>query len=519
MQMNERASLLAFQLVLLRRCEWGQIFVVIAALSTGIAMTSGHAQEAAGEIRSTTAAPSVKLPPPAAKARVVVDDLASGALFEKVIIGRGKAAVIELPVDARDILVSDPQIADARVRTPRQIYIIGTAVGITSALFFDEQGKQILNLEITVSLDISAAAASLAMHFPDNKLTVEGLGGNLTVSGRVPNLAAANRAISIVRRFVEADENIVNLLTIEGDEQVLLKVRVAEMRRTITKQLGINLLGNFNRGGGSGFQANTSNQFSIAGRLLGGLTAGANKTVPGPTVPPLSSTPALSLTTNSLTGVLQALERDGLVHVLAEPNLTAVSGEAAKFLAGGEFPVPTGRDRDGNIIITFKQFGVGLGFTPVVLSDGRISLRMSTEVSQVSNEQAVTLVGLVIPGLSVRRAETTVELPSGGSLVIGGLLQDDIRKAVDGIPGLKDIPILGSLFRSSDFQSNETELVIIVTPYLVKPVNEDELRLPTDGFAPASDFDDFILGRMSGVYKRNAEAGASLQGPYGFIME
>lgn len=486
------------------------------AVCFGLAPAPGHA----ADVKETVAAPSVRMPPAVEKARITLDDQASGAVFEKITLSRGKAAVVELPRDARDILVADPAIADAQVRTARQVYIIGRTVGVTSAMFFDDQGKQILNLEVSVGLDLSTAEASLRSHLPDNNLRLDALGGNISISGRVPNLAAANRAISIVRRFVARDENIVNLLTIEGDEQVLLKVRVAEMKRSVSKQLGFDLFGNFNRGGGSVFQAGTANQFGIAGRLLGGLTAGANKTVPGPGVPPLSGgIGAVSLTSNSLTGVLQALERDGMVHVLAEPNLTAVSGESAKFLAGGEFPVPTGRDREGNIIITFKQFGVGLGFTPVVLSDGRISLRMSTEVSQISNEQTVTLAALVVPGLSVRRAETTVELPSGGSLVIGGLLQNDIRKSIDGVPGLKDIPILGGLFRSSDFQSNETELVIIVTPYLVNPVQEDQLRLPTDGFAPASDIDTYFLGRMSGVYKRKADAQTSLQGPYGFIME
>jgi pilus assembly protein CpaC len=300
---------------------------------------------------------------------------------------------------------------------------------------------------------------------------------------------------------------------------VLLKVRVSEMQRSVIKQLGINLFGTLNRGGGSASRFGTNNQFNVSGSLLGGLTAGANKTVPGPAGDPFGPFGGVSVATNSISGVLQALERNGLVRVLAEPNLTAVSGESAKFLAGGEFPVPAGVDTQGNIKIEFKPFGVGLGFTPVVLSDGRINLRLSTEVSQISNEQSVTLQTLVIPGLSVRRAETSVELPSGGSLVIAGLLQNDIQKSIDGIPGLKDIPILGSLFRSSDFQNNETELVIVVTPYLVNGVSEDQLRLPTDGFTPSSDFDSYFLGQLHGVYKRKPGPGTSLQGPYGHIME
>ncbi|MFZ5930712.1 MAG: type II and III secretion system protein family protein [Pseudomonadota bacterium] len=470
-------------------------------------------------IRETTAAPPVAMKFDGSKVRIMSDDPESAAARHQIKLERGKAAIVELPKDARDILVSDPKIADARVRTPRQIYVIGTAIGATNIIFFDEHGGQILNLELLVQLDAKGATEALQRHFPDSNLRVESLNNNLAISGRVPNVAASEKALAIVRRFVDAPENVVNLLAVEGDDQVLLKVRVSEMQRSVIKQLGINLFGTLNRGGGSASRFGTNNQFNVSGSLLGGLTAGANKTVPGPAGDPFGPLGGVSVATNSISGVLQALERNGLVRVLAEPNLTAVSGESAKFLAGGEFPVPAGVDTQGNIKIEFKPFGVGLGFTPVVLSDGRINLRLSTEVSQISNEQSVTLQTLVIPGLSVRRAETSVELPSGGSLVIAGLLQNDIQKSIDGIPGLKDIPILGSLFRSSDFQNNETELVIVVTPYLVNGVSEDQLRLPTDGFTPSSDFDSYFLGQLHGVYKRKPSPGTSLQGPYGHIME
>lgn len=470
-------------------------------------------------IRETTAAPPVAMKFDGSKVRIMSDDPESAAARHQIKLERGKAAIVELPRDARDILVSDPKIADARVRTPRQIYVIGTAIGATNIIFFDEHGGQILNLELLVQLDAKGATEALQRHFPDSNLRVESLNNNLAISGRVPNVAASEKALAIVRRFVDAPENVVNLLAVEGDDQVLLKVRVSEMQRSVIKQLGINLFGTLNRGGGSASRFGTNNQFNVSGSLLGGLTAGANKTVPGPAGDPFGPFGGVSVATNSISGVLQALERNGLVRVLAEPNLTAVSGESAKFLAGGEFPVPAGVDTQGNIKIEFKPFGVGLGFTPVVLSDGRINLRLSTEVSQISNEQSVTLQTLVIPGLSVRRAETSVELPSGGSLVIAGLLQNDIQKSIDGIPGLKDIPVLGSLFRSSDFQNNETELVIVVTPYLVNGVSEDQLRLPTDGFTPSSDFDSYFLGQLHGVYKRKPGPGTSLQGPYGHIME
>lgn len=512
--------LLKMQMIRQYKNQCRSLGIVAVLLLGGVfPMHMARAADPVLTIKETTAAPPVTMKLDGSKVRIIADDPESAAAHHQIKLERGKAAIIELPRDARDILVSDPAIADARVRTPRQVYVIGTAIGATNMIFFDEHGGQILNLELLVQLDAKGATEALQRHFPDANMRVESLNSNLAISGRVPNVAASERALAIVRRFVDQPENVVNLLAVEGDDQVLLKVRVSEMQRSVIKQLGINLFGTLNRGGGSASRIATSNQFNIAGSLLGGLTAGTNKTVPGPAGDPFGVAGGVSVTSNSISGILQALERNGMVRVLAEPNLTAVSGESAKFLAGGEFPIPSGRDNQGNISIEFKPFGVGLGFTPVVLSDGRINLRLSTEVSQISSETSVTLQNLIIPGLTVRRAETSVELPSGGSLVIAGLLQSDLQKSIDGIPGLKDIPVLGALFRSSDYQNNETELVIIVTPYLVKGVSEDKLQLPSDGFTQASDFDSFFLGRLTGVYKRKPNPGTSLQGPYGYIME
>ncbi|MCE9522271.1 MAG: type II and III secretion system protein family protein, partial [Alphaproteobacteria bacterium] len=238
---------------------------------------------------------------------------------------------------------------------------------------------------------------------------------------------------------------------------------------------------------------------------------------------------------NAVEAAIKAFERTGLIRTLAEPNLTAVSGESAKFLAGGEFPVPVARDRDGNVQIEFKPFGVGLGFTPVVLSEGRISLRISTEVSEITGENSfvsqgglsvdsdgnlIQVPGITIPGLRVRRAETTVELPSGGSMVMAGLLQQSMKQNIDGVPGLKNLPILGSLFQSRDFQSGETELVVIVTPYLVEATSPQNLALPTDGYIVPSDAETVLLSRLSTVYgtKGKPQAQGSLKGPIGFIV-
>jgi pilus assembly protein CpaC len=226
-------------------------------------------------------------------------------------------------------------------------------------------------------------------------------------------------------------------------------------------------------------------------------------------------------------GAINALEQVGLVHILAEPNLTAVSGETAKFLAGGEFPVPVSRDRDGNVTVEFKQFGVGLSFTPVVLSSGRISLQVSTEVSELTNTGAFTLAGttpsngLTIPALDVRRAQTTVELPSGGSFAIAGLMQHTSRQVIQALPGMKDMPILGALFRSRDYQNDETELVVIISAYLVEPTAVANLATPTDGFISPTDPETILLGRLNAKYDKPAAGAATphQSGSVGFIVQ
>jgi pilus assembly protein CpaC len=221
-----------------------------------------------------------------------------------------------------------------------------------------------------------------------------------------------------------------------------------------------------------------------------------------------------------VTGALRALERDGLVKLLAEPNLTAVSGEPAKFLAGGEFPVPV-VDGLGQVSVQFKQFGIGLAFTPLVLSEGRISLKMETEVSELSNQGAVVLNSIQIPALRTRKASSTVELPSGGSLAMAGLLSESVRQNIDGFPGLKDVPILGTLFRSRDFQKSETELVVIVTPYTVRPVARQQLARPLDGLGEPSDRKANFLGHINRVYGNSSTVPpvTDLKGDYGFIVE
>jgi pilus assembly protein CpaC len=451
----------------------------------------------------------------------------SGPQSHRLNLPLNKAAIVELPEDARDVLVSNPKIVDAVVRTPRRVYLVGVTVGQSNAFFFSASGRQLLNLEIRVERDMKVLEAVIRRSIPGSDVHVEQINDNVILTGKVRSAVDADAAAQIASRYVTEPgkpprpEAVVTKLALRGGDQVLVKVRVAEMQRTISKQLGVDMAAAFNIGKNLPIALASSNPFSLLGQALsegqsfqfGSLKQG-----------------------NSVEGVIRAMERTGMIRTLAEPNLTAVSGESAKFLAGGEFPVPVARDKDGNVQIEFKPFGVGLGFTPVVLSEGRISLRISTEVSEITGENAfvsqggvvfdsngnlLSVPGITIPGLRVRRAETTVELPSGGSLVMAGLLQQQLKQNIDGIPGLKNVPVLGSLFQSRDYQNGETELVVIVTPYLVDAVAPEMLASPTDNFAPATDAETILLSRMNAVYggRDGRDVKGAVKGPVGFIVQ
>jgi len=471
---------------------------------------------------------------------VVKVDVGGGSANSQIMtLGLNKSAVVELPVDAADVLIANPEIADAIVRSARRTYLLGMAVGETNAFFFDGAGRQVLNLEIRVERDIDTLLTMLGRHLPDARIQVEAINDNLMLTGVVASAAASSKAREIAVRYVGDEEKVLNMLSIDGKEQVMLKVTIAEMQRTLIKQLGINL-SSISSIGDLALRLQTNNAFSVQGRSLGGLTTSPTNVRPstpgGNAIFPQSSGISFNDSEGSyIDGALRALERNGLLRTLAEPTLTAITGESANFLVGGEFPVPSARDRNGNVKIEFKPFGVGLAFTPVVLSEGRISLKISTEVSELSSEgsfviQGGTIVnsdgsttqlnGITIPALRVRRAETAVELPSGGSMALAGLLQDSTRQNIDGVPGAKDIPILGSLFRSRDYLNAETELVVIVTPYLVDPKHESEFVLPTDEHVPASDLETILLGRLNGTKSAGKkDLKEQLQGPVGFIME
>ncbi len=455
--------------------------------------------------------------------RVRISTSGDGENSRSLMLPLGKAVIVELPADAADVLVSAPGTVDAVIRTPRRVYLLGMEIGQANAFFFDKRGRQIISLEIRVENDVTALTALYEKLLPSARITAEALNEHVILRGTVDSASEAASAKDIAARFADNNpDNVINMISIRERGQVMLKVRIVEMRRRLVKQLGINAEGT-GRINDSAFNYALRNSFSISGSPLGGLSGSLLSPAIGDLGP--------------IDFGLDLFEQAGLVKVLAEPNLTAVSGEAASFLAGGEFPVPVARD-GAEISVEFKKFGVSLDFTPVVLSKGNINLKVSTEVSDVSLINGLSISGgqiadpndpevlqqvdgYIIPGLTVRRASTVIELPSGGSMAIAGLLQEDIQSAIEGLPGLKDMPVFGQLFRSNEFERQETELVIIVTPYLVQPTHLSELTDPSEGYAPANDAETILLGSLHARYGLPAPGtrGAMLQGPVGFILD
>src|ERR1700730_16025545 len=399
-------------------------------------------------------------------------------------LGIGKSVVIDLPRDVKDVLVADPKIANAVVRSAQRAYIIGAAVGQTSIVFFDSEGQQIAAYDIAVKRDLNGVRAALKQTLPYAGIQIEGIGDGvmLTGSGSSP---------------IEAPPG-------------------AEVARSIIKQMGVDLSASMNYGTAV-VNFNNSNPF----------TANSAPLVSGNSV---SASALTKAGLPSVTATLRAMESAGVIRTLAEPNLTAISGESATFIVGGEFPFPTGvtcqTTAAGSVgqcspSLDFKKFGISLNFTPVVLTEGRISLRVMTEVSEVSSENSINITGISVPSVKTRRAETTLEIPSGGSMAMAGLIQEQTKQAVNGLPGIDQVPLFGQLFRSQDFINNQTELMVIVTPYVVRAGSQKELSRPDDGFAPASDAQSTLfaqINRISGI-PAHAEPIGSHQGNFGFIID
>jgi pilus assembly protein CpaC len=432
-------------------------------------------------------------------------------------LGIGKSVVIDLPRDVKDVLVADPKIANAVIRSAQRAYIIGAAVGQTNVVFFDSAGQQVAAYDIAVKRDLNGVRAALKQMLPAAGIQAEGVGDGVMLTGSVSSPIEAQQAGDVAARLVGGADKVVNSIVVRSRDQVMLKVTVAEVRRDIVKQIGVDLSASMNYGTAV-VNFNNVNPF----------TANNAPLVPGNA----ASVSALTKGLPSVTATLRAMESAGVVRTLAEPNLTAISGESATFISGGEFPIPTGvscQTTTSGVIgqcvqtVSFKKFGISLNFTPVVLTEGRISLRVMTEVSEVSAENSLTggAGGTTIPSVKTRRAETTLEIPSGGSMAMAGLIQEQTKQAVNGLPGLDSLPVLGQLFRSQDFVNNQTELMVIVTPYVVRAVAQRELSRPDDGFATASDSQSSLLARINRIYGISArvEPIGSYQGNFGFIID
>lgn len=435
----------------------------------------------------------------------------AAAPAESMQVPLGKSIDLPLPAAVKEVVMGNSDIADVIVRAPNLVHITGRAVGQTNVFLMDRSGRVMRRIELAVSIDSQAVRDALGAVLPDERaISVEAVADSLYLSGSVRNDAAVRDAKMVARRFVAEDAKLVNLLRVINEQQVLLHVKVAEIQRTVLKELGVGLTANKN--------------ISVLGRAA---IASGSKTTSTVGLLDTASNPLYGAMTITGIGALAAnfnlLENQGLIRTLVEPNLTAVSGETATMLAGGEIPIPVSQT-NGSINIDFKPYGVLLSFTPTVLDPGRLSLKMSTEVSAIdTNNSTAVSETISVPAFKVRRAGSTVELPSGGSLMIAGLLQNDITSNIAGLPGLMDLPVLGPLFRSNSFQRNETELVVILSAYVVRPLEQPGLATPNDGFAPSSDLKRFLLGRLQDTYTtRSREAPAqppALQGPYGHIVQ
>ncbi len=451
----------------------------------------------------------------------------SNGAIRSLQLGVGRSVIVDLPEDATEIFVGEPKVANAIVRSARRIYISTLSAGQTTIFALGPNGRKIAVLEVSVGRDVGELSQLLKAAVPENDIHVRTVGDSIILTGEVASAGDAQKALDIASGFLSTAASpaagpaagaapaaapgapgggkIVNSLTIRGLDQVSLRVTITEIRRDIVKQLGLNLTG---VGGTSGLLSlTTQNQFSVnsapiaSQAVLGWMTGG-----------------------EKLTATLQAYEQQGVARTLAEPTVTAVSGERAKFLAGGTVPIPNGENCQGGFCtISFIQqpYGVTLNFTPVVLSQGRIQLRVGTEVTDIDPSKNVTLGTVVIPGFRTRKNETTVELPSGGSIASAGLISTQTQSAINGVPGLLNLPILGALFRSHDYLRQETELLIVVTPYIVHAIDPKEVVRPDQNFADASSPQSWLLGRINRIYSSSngLQPMPGYSGKVGFITD
>ncbi len=439
----------------------------------------------------------------------------------QIATGRGRMITLDAPMS--DIFIADPGIADVQVRSPTQLWVFGKKSGETTVYATTKSGKVIYSATVRIGNNFDSVDSMLDMAMPEADITATPMNGFVLLTGTVLTPNDVAEAERLAQAFVGAETKVISRLRTATPLQVNLQVRFAEVSRSFVKNIGVNVTTKDNTGGFLFGLAQGRNPGALSAADLskypiaripqpgGGIIEGAYDPITGQFINPRATgiadvTRGSDNATLGLAGRLLGLdllaaidlgETIGQVTTLATPNLTALSGETASFLAGGEIPIPVAQGL-GTTTVEYKQYGVSLAFTPTVLADGRISLRVRPEVSQLSAAGAVQLNGVTIPALTTRRSETTVELGSGQSMVVGGLLQNAHNNSISKTPGLGDVPILGALFRSNGFQRNETELMIVITPYLVKPVNANEIVLPTDGYKSPNDVERVLLGQLGG---------------------
>ncbi|GEP10924.1 type II and III secretion system protein family protein [Methylobacterium gnaphalii] len=448
----------------------------------------------------------------------------------KVELSKGRSMIIDLPRDAKEVFVANPNVANAVVRSTRKVFVIGMEEGATSIFVMDGDGRQIAALDVVVAreLKLPLLQQTLQQSFPTGRFEVRSAGDSIILSGTVASASDASRAVDLANGFVGATGAtggasgisggtasrgaVINNLTIREKDQVMLRVTVVEVARTVLKQFGVNVSGSWSN-------LNFVNQtpLALSGSQFpnGNLLSGTLNTGGG----------------GSLTATLRAFEQAGVSRILAEPTLTAISGESANFTAGGEIPVPSGVTCSGGngcqVGLEFKPYGVSLVFTPVVLAENRISLRVGTEVREIDPQNSFNYTfansnqTTPVPGMTVRKSETTIELASGATMMTAGLIQQKSKTAINGLPGLMNLPILGALFRSRDYQRQETELMIMVTPYIAKPMQPSQARRPDDGFVEATDLQGVLLGRVNKIYGSagGRSLGQGYRGHVGFIAD
>jgi pilus assembly protein CpaC len=417
-----------------------------------------------------------------------------------------KSRVLRVNAAIGKISTGNADIVDVVALTDRSFYVLGKGLGTTNLALYGQDNQLLAVIDVTVNIDVDSVKAALHTLLPNERIEVHPINDTIALGGVLSSAAKTHEALDIAKRFVYKDGIVLNEMSVVGAQQVMLEVKVAEMDRSIASQFGFHpaaLIGSATNLGGAGLLLSSLNTTNLATSLVGG--AGA-----------------IGKNSFSFSSVMDALENKGSVKVLAEPNLVALSGDTASFLAGGEFPVPVATTPAvagavPTVTIEFKPFGVSLAFTPTVLEDRLINLVVVPEVSQIDNTISVIANGITIPGISTRRVKTSVEVRDGESFAIAGLLSENFTDSVQGIPGITNLPILGALFRDSSFQRKQTELVIFVTPRLVRPTIANTLRAPTDSFVPPSEQDIFFNGKAEAPESGRPQGGG-LAGSYGHII-